>query len=155
MKEKGFTLVEMLLVLAIIGILVTILIPSVVDVTRDTKEKQVKADLRLLQAALSQYYIKYNDFPASGDQTWAGKLLAMRPRVLEKEPQDPFAPADAADTYYQYDYRAPTGPGEIPTFAAWSVGFSQAEDVDVTGSDAVDYTINCIFVTNATQLSTK
>ena len=149
MRKKGFTLVEMLLVLAIIGILITLLLPSVIGVTRDAKEKQVKGDLRLIQAALGEYYIKNNDFPPTG-AGWEALLLAMRPRIIEKNPVDPFEPAGGM---YGYDYLPPGGPGDIPTYVVWSVGFSQSETASASGSDEVTRSVECIFVTNATVLT--
>jgi type II secretory pathway pseudopilin PulG len=140
--------------LAIVGILVTIILPSVVGVTMDAKLKQVKADLRLIQAAVGQYYIRYNTFPTSQasavDETWVNELLAMSPRVVEKRPQDPFAPVSppAAPPTYRYDYRTP-GAGEMPTYIIWSVGISANEDAAVTGSDQIYHSADCIYVTNA------
>jgi general secretion pathway protein G len=156
MKQRGFTLVEMLLVLAIIGILVTIVLASVVGVTLETKEKKVKADIRLVQAALGQYYIRYNTFPDdAGD--WVGALLGMSPRVISERPGDPFAPTTDPKNPppYQYEYLPPPAAGDIPTYAVWSIGASQQEDVDVTASDTIEFTADCIFVTNASNQSTK
>ena len=157
MRKEGFTLVEMLLVLAIVGILVTIIIPSVVGVTMDTKEKKVRADLRQIQAALGQYYVRYNVFPASGSGTWIDNLLAMSPRVINKRPGDPFAPAVDPDNppLYEYEYRAPVAEGDIPTYAVWSVGVSTVEDVTVVSSDTITHTADCIYVTNASNESTQ
>jgi general secretion pathway protein G len=145
MRQKGFTLVEMLLVLAIIGILMFILLPSVVGVTRDAKEKQAKADLRLIQAALGEYYIKNNDFPPTG-AGYEVYLLALRPRIIEKDPVDPFHPTGLQ---YGYDYLPTSLPGEIPTYVVWSVGFSQREEAEVNASDEIMATADCIYVTNA------
>lgn len=147
MKEKGFTLVEMLLVLAIIGILVTILLPSVFGVTRDAKEKQVKGDLRLIQAALGEYYIRYNTFPANG-AGWEQLLLDMRPRIIKDQPVDPF---DPNRLLYGYHYLTPAAPGDVPTYVVWSKGWSQMEDAGVQDYDLVYHTADCIYVSNASQ----
>jgi len=152
MRQKGFTLVEMLLVLAILGILIAILLPSVIGVTRDAKEKQVKGDLRLIQAALGEYYIKNNNFPLDTAPAWASALLIMEPRIIEKWPFDPFNPADGA--LYGYDYLPTSNPGEVPTYVVWSVGFSQLETASASASDEVTHTTDCIFVTNAVKLIT-
>jgi general secretion pathway protein G len=150
MRQKGFTLVEMLLVMAIIGILIFILLPNVVGVTTKAKTRQVQGDLRLVQAALGEYYIKYNDFPVVG-AGWEQYLLDLRPRIIDKSPVDPFSPDGKV---YEYDYMEPEDPGDIPTYVVWSVGASQHEDASVTDSDLVRHTVDCILVTNAANLTT-
>jgi general secretion pathway protein G len=149
MRQKGFTLVEMLLVMAIIGILIFILLPNVVGVTTKAKTRQAQGDLRLIQAALGEYYIKYNDFPPIG-VGWEQYLLNLRPRIIEKSPVDPFEPNGGL---YGYDYRAPAAPSEIPTYVVFSVGASQNETASVSASDEVTRTTECILVTNAANLT--
>jgi general secretion pathway protein G len=149
MREKGFTLVEMLLVLAIIGILVTILLPSVFGVTTDAKKKQVKGDLRLIQAALGEYYIRYNTFPDPGGD-YVQNLLDMRPRILKDRPVDPFSDPPVT---YMYDFLDTSAPNDIPTYVVYSVGVSKNEQATINSSDDVDYTAECIFVTNAATLT--
>ena len=160
MRNSGFTLVEMLLVLAIVGILVTIILPSVVGVTMDTKEKQAKADLRLIQAAIGQYYVRYNTFPTTqadpDDETWINELLAMSPRVINKRPGDPFRVADDPDNPppYQYEFYSPAA-NEIPTYVVWSVGISGAGAATADSSDHVTVTNDVIYVTNSSQATTN
>ncbi len=56
MNKKGFTLVEMLVVIAIIAILVAILIPTVLGATRKAKAATDAANLR---SALAEFQINY------------------------------------------------------------------------------------------------
>ncbi len=148
MRQKGFTLVEMLLVLAIIGILITILLPSVFGISQETKETKAKAELHLIQTALGNYYIKNNIFPDDDPlEDWVQALLDMEPRLFNERPADPFAMVVKND--YGYDYLPPTVAGDIPTYVVYTVGVSQAEIASVTASDTVQHTEDCIFVTNA------
>ncbi len=66
MGEKGFTLIEMLLVVAIIGFLVAILLPSVGGVGEGAKMRAAKADLRTLKSAIEVYYIAFGVYPPEG-----------------------------------------------------------------------------------------
>jgi prepilin-type N-terminal cleavage/methylation domain-containing protein len=55
-KQKGFTLVELMIVIAIIGILAGIAIPQIGNMTRKAHEAGTKGNLATMRAALSIYY---------------------------------------------------------------------------------------------------
>ena len=50
-NSKGFTLIEMLVVVAIIGILVLLAVPSYLGYTKDANVATMKADIRVLESA--------------------------------------------------------------------------------------------------------
>lgn len=50
-NSKGFTLIEMLVVIAIIGILVLLALPSYLGYTKDANVATMKADIRVLESA--------------------------------------------------------------------------------------------------------
>jgi len=68
MKRHGFTLVEMLTVLAIITILVGLLVPSMTMVRRVATEAKQKAMLTSIGAALATFRNDYGDYPPSDDR---------------------------------------------------------------------------------------
>ena len=61
--RAAFTLVEMLVVIAIIGILAGLLIPAVVSATGHAKEAVIVSELSQLDAACKAYQEKYGEFP--------------------------------------------------------------------------------------------
>ena len=55
-KSKGFTLIELMIVVAIIGILAAVAVPKFADLVTKSKEASVKGALGSVRSALSIYY---------------------------------------------------------------------------------------------------
>jgi len=55
-KRKGFTLIELMIVVAIIGILAAIAIPQFANLVSKSQEGRTKANLGTIRSALSIYY---------------------------------------------------------------------------------------------------
>jgi type II secretion system protein G len=64
-NKNGFTLVEMLVVIAIIGILMALLFPAFTTVIKKAKITKSKTEVSQIDLAWKQYLIDYKKFPTS------------------------------------------------------------------------------------------
>ena len=65
LDRKGFTLVEIMIVIVIIGILAAIAVPNFIS-TRDTAHQEAcRANLRQLKSAIQMYRIDNGSYPAA------------------------------------------------------------------------------------------
>ncbi len=61
--NKGFTLVELLIVIAIIGVLASLLMVNFVGIRQRARDAQRKSDLRQIQSALELYRSDQGEYP--------------------------------------------------------------------------------------------
>lgn len=72
-KQKGFTLLEIMIVVVIIGLLVAIVAPNVLENKDQAMVEKTKADIAVLEQALDMYKLDNNDYPTT-DQGIASLL---------------------------------------------------------------------------------
>ena len=82
-RQQGFTLIELMIVMVIIGLLVAIAVPSYLQSVKMAKEAVLKEDLHTMRAAIDSYTVDKQKGPQSlDDLVQAGYLKSI--------PQDPF-----------------------------------------------------------------
>lgn len=65
MKRSGFTLIELMIVLAIIAALAAILTPMGMNALNRAKATQIVADVRNIRSAAQLYYFDKTDYPSA------------------------------------------------------------------------------------------
>ena len=135
-RRKGFTILELLIVIAVIAILVGIALPRFKGMQDEGNIAKAKGELRTIQTATESYYIHKSVMPALADLTTAVPNI-----VGTTLPKDPFVAGNATD----YGYA---------TNGAYMVGFSKSPSGSGTASvattGAVTAGANTIYVTNGT-----
>ncbi len=64
-RRPGFTLVELLVVIVIIGVLIALLVPVIAGAVRTANEARVSGEIQLLSQALTEFKQRYGDYPPS------------------------------------------------------------------------------------------
>lgn len=63
--QRGFTLVEIMVVVVIIGVLATFVLPQIVGQDDEARIKKAQSDLRALESALDIYRLDNHNYPSS------------------------------------------------------------------------------------------
>lgn len=82
-SEQGFTLLELMIVMVVIGLLAAIAIPSYTNNIRNAKEAVLKEDLHTMRTAIDSYTVDKQKAPQSLDDL-------VQEGYLKTMPVDPF-----------------------------------------------------------------
>jgi general secretion pathway protein G len=105
-QDAGFTLMELMIVMMIIGVLATLAIPSFVGAVKSAKEAVLKEDLRVMRSAIDAYTMDKQKAPQSLDDL-------VQDGYLKVIPQDPMTKArdtwvtDTSDSLHTLDQTEP------------------------------------------------
>jgi len=138
-RAKGFSLIEIMVVLVIIGMLATLVGPRVFGVLKQGNESKIKADFATVKTALTMYKTENFVFPSSEQGLEAlvtEPQTDPRPRswsgYLDKLPKDPWK------NEYQYISPGDSRPFDVYTLGADGVRGGTEENADVSIWDDLD-----------------
>jgi len=103
-QPRGFTLVELLVVLAIIALLLTIAVPRYFAHVERAKEATLRESLNVMRESIDKYHADTGKFPESLDDL-------VTKRYLRKVPLDPIT--ERSDTWVLVPSPNPAVPGNV------------------------------------------
>lgn len=130
-RAKGFTLIEIMVVVVILGILAAILVPRIADQPDKARVTKAKQDIRVLEGALQLYKLDNFYYPSTQQglealvQKPAGEPPARNWKAggyLPRLPKDPWGSP--------YQYLQPGVKGEVDLFTLGADGKPGGDGVD-------------------------
>lgn len=91
-SNAGFTLIEIMVVVFILGLLVTLVAPNIIGKTDDARRVKAGADIKAIEQALHLYKLDTGRYPSGGDgiQALVGGNQVNPEGYLPKSPVDPW-----------------------------------------------------------------
>jgi general secretion pathway protein G len=135
-RAWGFTLIELMVVLVIIGVLAALIVPNVLDRADDARATAAKTDVNNLMQALKLYKLDNQRYPTAAQGLQA---LIVKPTTgpmptnwrpyLDKLPKDPWG--------YPYQYLNPGLKGEVDvlSFGADNQAGGEGKNADIGSWD--------------------
>ncbi|MGD0903399.1 MAG: prepilin-type N-terminal cleavage/methylation domain-containing protein [Terracidiphilus sp.] len=105
-QDAGFTLVELMIVMAIIGVLAVVAVPSYISALRHAREAVLKEDLHILRSAIDSYTMDKQKAPQALDDL-------VQEGYLKSIPEDPMTRStstwvtDSSDALHSLDQTDP------------------------------------------------
>jgi general secretion pathway protein G len=129
-RNRGFTLIEVMVVVVILGILAAVIVPKIMDKPDEARINKAKQDIRVLEEALNLYRLDNFNYPTTDQGLDA---LVKKPTAtpepkrykqggyIKKLPKDPWG--------NDYQYLAPGVHGEIDVYTTGKNSDAAEDDI--------------------------
>jgi general secretion pathway protein G len=136
--DDGFTLIEIMVVILILGLLATIVVQSLRGATDRAKRTKAQADIAEIKTALDRYYLDNGSYPTA-DQglqalvsapTGGGNIPSNYEQggYIERIPEDPWG--------HPYFYQSDGNTYVLKSYGADGVEGGEGKNADIDGSSS-------------------
>lgn len=135
--RRGFTLVEMLVVLGILVLLMALVVPRILGTQKQTDISATQIQLKMLRACLQRYALDMKDFPTTeqGLQSLI-ECPANLDETVAARWKGPYTdggelPKDAWGNDFQYEFPPTQGTGDYPDVWSWGPDGQDGTEDDI------------------------
>ena len=139
-RARGFTLIEIMVVVIIIGLLAAVIVPTVISKVDEAKVAKAKADIQALETALTEFRLDNSKYPTSEQGLTALVTQPTDPSIkhwrpggyIQRVSKDPWGndyqyvyPGTHGKEYDVFSYGAdgaPGGEGIDADIGNWNIG---------------------------------
>ena len=134
-KQSGFTLIELMVVLVILGIIMGLVVPSVIDRGDEARVSAAQADIHTIGQALEMYRLHNSHYPSTeqGLDALVSKPSGSPEPKNWRGPYLPKTPKDPWDNKYGYINDA--GKPEVISYGADGADGGEDLNQDITSAN--------------------
>ncbi|HKV56615.1 MAG TPA: type II secretion system major pseudopilin GspG [Candidatus Binataceae bacterium] len=132
--QDGFTLIELMVVILIIGLLATIVVQNLRSATDKAKRVKAQADIAQIKSALDRYYLDAGSYPST-DQGLAALIAAPTSGDIPKDWGGPYIEKIPPDPWgSSYFYQSDGNSYVLKSFGADGAEGGEGKNADIDGS---------------------
>jgi general secretion pathway protein G len=135
-SQDGFTLIELMVVILIIGLLATIVVQNLRSATDKAKRVKAQADISQIKSALDRYYLDAGSYPTT--EQGLAALISAPGSTDNNDPTDwggPYIERIPVDPWgHSYFYQSDGNEYILKSFGADGVEGGEGKNADIDGS---------------------
>ena len=135
LRSRGFTLIEIMVVVVIIGLLAAFVVPKVIGQVDNARIVKAQGDIQKIEAALAMYRLDTSRYPTTDQGLKA--LIAQPDNVRNWRPGGYISKASLDPWGTPYKYRSPGSAGDTVGYDVYSLGPDAEEGTPEKDADNI------------------